>query len=141
MLSAFKALNKYTLFDEWSKDSPKYDKHKNDQIWLNNACEVDINYIIIVLKKAGNNFKFIEKYQIFRPLTHNIDNIKKVDVNHKYLFDENNYDTTFNYELFDKHNTIIIKSCTGTGKTTAIAKHVSRCMTENKKNEIIDNYK
>ena len=32
------------------------------------------------------------------------------------------------YETFDDHDTIIIKSCTGTGKTTAVAKHAAKCM-------------
>ena len=62
-----------------------------------------------------------------------MNNIQKHNVNNKYLFDEAKQETTFNYDLFLKHDTIIIKSCTGTGKTTAIAKHVSRCISENKK--------
>ena len=62
---------------------------------------------------------------------------KKVDVNNKYIFDETKEEETFNYNLFTKHNTIIIKSCTGTGKTTAIAKHVSRCISENKEIKLL----
>ena len=65
VLSAFKTLNKETIFDEWSKGSPKYDKYKNHKIWQDITCKFDINYIIILLNKAGNNFKLIENIRSF----------------------------------------------------------------------------
>ena len=49
------------------------------------------------------------------PLTDDLSKVRQVDVNNKYISD------TLNYELFEQHETIIMQSCTGTGKTSAMA--------------------
>ena len=54
-------------------------------------------------------------------------------MNHKYLYDKDFKETTFSYELFSNYNTIILKGCTGTGKTTAVATHIKKYMQQHKK--------
>ena len=49
---------------------------------------------------------------------------------HCYVYDENNKGKTFNYDLFRNHETIIINSSTGTGKTTTTSKHCRTYTTE-----------
>ena len=52
---------------------------------------------------------------------------KTKDINNKFLFTAGgDDDNMFSYEDFVSHDTIIIKSCTGTGKTTATANHYQR---------------
>ena len=52
---------------------------------------------------------------------------KTKSVNNKFLFTAGGDDANmFSYEDFVSHDTIIIKSCTGTGKTTATANHYKR---------------
>ncbi len=67
------------------------------------------------------------------------DKVKVID--NKFLYpeggDENNM---FAYEDFVRHDTIVIKSCTGTGKTTAIAMHYKR-LTDTAKRETDNQYK
>ncbi len=68
-----------------------------------------------------------------------LDNVEIID--NKLLYtecgDENNM---FTYEDFVRHDTIIIKSCTGTGKTTATAMHYKR-LTDAAKRETDNQYK
>jgi hypothetical protein len=39
----------------------------------------------------------------------------------------------YDYDIFEKYDTVIVKACCGTGKTTAVAEHVKKYMTENVK--------
>ena len=58
---------------------------------------------------------------------------KTKDIDNKFLFTAGGVDANmFSYEDFVNHDTIIIKSCTGTGKTTATANHYKR-LTETSK--------
>lgn len=132
--TALKHLNKFDIWDKWSAKSANYNKEKNISTWNNIKGIIDINYIITEINKTNqkkDKLEFIQKYKPFTPITCNISNIKKYDMNHKYLYDEQNKQGSFNYDLFKAHDTIIIKSCTGTGKTTATAKHCRQYMTEN----------
>jgi hypothetical protein len=54
----------------------------------------------------------------------------KLKFNSKYLVDDNDNEA-FNYKYFKDNETIIIKSTTGTGKTTATAKHIDKYLTSN----------
>ena len=58
---------------------------------------------------------------------------KTKTINNKFLFTAGgDDDNMFSFEDFMQHDTIIIKSCTGTGKTTATANHYKR-LTETSK--------
>ena len=58
-------------------------------------------------------------------------------MHHKHVFDEKAQASTLNYDTFVKHDTIIIKSCTGTGKTTAVARHAKRYIEQNPKTKLL----
>lgn len=58
-------------------------------------------------------------------------------MNNRYLYDETQKNKTLSYKMFKDYEAIIIKSCTGTGKTTAVSKHVEQYMKENPEMQII----
>jgi hypothetical protein len=91
-----------------------------------------------LLRQGGDKtVNFIAKYKIYNPITQNISNIEKLDMHHKHVFDEKAQASTLNYDTFVKHDTVIIKSCTGTGKTTAVARHAKRYIEQNPKTKLL----
>ena len=46
-------------------------------------------------------------------------------INNKYLYECKTPELNFTYDDYKNNNTVIIQSCTGTGKTTAVAEHCS----------------
>jgi len=107
-----KNLNKYEIWDEWSKKSvTKYNKEKNDENWNNVNCEFDEN-----LLKYFANIP-LTYYREYKPLTKAI---KEVNINSKYLSDSIKMD-----DLKNKKG-IIIQSCVGTGKSHFVAKYVKK---------------
>ena len=58
-------------------------------------------------------------------------------MNHRHVYDERATGKTFDYELFRRHSTVVLRSCTGTGKTTAVAKHMGRYMVEHPKARLL----
>ena len=128
-----KSLNKFEIWDNWSKKSKSYNYNKNINLWNANSGSIDINYLIYLINTENKtNYKFIEKYKIYNPLVNEI-NSNKIVMNNKYLFDKNYSESQFTYDIFKNYNTIIIKSCTGTGKTTSVANHISNYFLESKK--------
>ena len=134
IMGACKLLNKYDIFQEWCKQSPHYNKTKNMQLWNSLRPKVDINWWIRELNKKGENFELAQRYKPIK--THNVD-INTYKMNNKYLYDETQKNKTFNYKMFKDYETIIIKSCTGTGKTTAISKHVEQYMKDHPEMKIL----
>jgi hypothetical protein len=51
--------------------------------------------------------------------------------NQKYVYDSNCDSKQFKYKYFKGYDTIVLKSTTGTGKTSAVAQHVEKYMSEN----------
>lgn len=105
-----KGLDKYELWDTWSAKSPKYNKIKNDIFWANDIPKFDINILIkeIDAKIIPHTHKYIS-----------ITDIKNIDVseqNERYV----DLDKVINIGWLKK--CIIIKSDTGTGKTTTTFK-------------------
>lgn len=103
----FKGIDKYKIWDDWSKKSDSYNRFKNLNIWKNTKKIIfNINYLI-------NLTNTTDIYKQYIPLT-----IRQPDIifNNQFVSPE-----TDNID-FNQYNTIIIKSTTGTGKTTAIAK-------------------
>ena len=81
----------------------------------------DIQYLIKL-----TNFNL---FKIYTPI---IEQKKMKQMNNKYLYDKNNNNAKFTYDDFLKNQTIILESCTGTGKTTAVAEHTSNYLEDNK---------
>ena len=107
-----KGIDKFKIWDDWSKQSDKYNRFKNLNIWKNTKkIKFSINYLISI---SDCKDEFYKKYE---PLT-----IRQPDIkfNNKYV-SSNTDDVDF-----EKYKTIIIQSTTGTGKTTAISKKLKK---------------
>ena len=112
--AACKSLDCEDLWDEYNKKHPRYDNDKNVILW-NSANE---NY---------NCFQNLLRYTSFP-------NADKLIDYHKYqpiIKNEIKPDKTFNsqkvgYDYFEKDKNYILKSDTGTGKTTSFQKYIER---------------
>jgi hypothetical protein len=126
ILTICKNLNMYDIFDEWSKKSPKYDSANNAKIWNKNKGLIDVNYLIRILNDSGSKYNYIERYKKIEHITNDI-KIKTVNFNNMHIND--NY---FTFDHFKNYDTHIIKSTTGTGKTTQTAKHIKSYIDQSK---------
>ena len=120
------------LWEKWSKTSKIYNRNKNLNIWENIGANFDINLLVSELRDLGIDVQYFNRYKPYHPITKDISNITKFDMNHKYLYDRDNKKTIFNYDLITNYNTIILEGCTGTGKTTAVATHIKTYMQQHK---------
>ena len=132
--SVLKFHDMYDLWDEWSQQSEHYNKTKNDKQWEYNQGIMDINYLIwlqgdktVSPIQTQKVYEPIQKYKVYEPITVDTTNIKQV------TFDANYVSDGLDFKTFEDHDTIIIKSCTGTGKTTCIAKHAKQYMNKSTK--------
>ena len=106
------------VWNTWSEQAANYNQEKNEQIWNSSRGILDINYLVWVLRQAGSKRDFIAKWKPFNPATQDLTNVKQITFNKPFVSEG------LSEETFENYETIIIKSCTGTGKTTAIAKHM-----------------
>jgi hypothetical protein len=121
VLSVLKSLNKYDIFEEFSKKCPnKYHKERNLYFWNVNEGLIDINYLIHIINNLDKNSKPIELIQRYKPFENILclDKIKTLNINAEKLEIDN--------ELFDNYDTIIFESAPGTGKTTHTIKQLKR---------------
>ena len=136
-------LNEYNFLDEleiikiwkkWSKKQDGYNKINNAKIWDNLTANINFNYIINKYNKQQptkeTHLKLLESFKPLEPLK-TPENVKILNMNNKYLFDKTHTGEQFNEETFLNYETIIIKSTTGTGKTTATARHVENFLKDN----------
>ena len=71
-----------------------------------------------MLRKAGSEREFVAKWKPYRPVNQDLSNVKQITFNKPFV------SQGLSRETFENYETIIIKSGTGTGKTTAIAQHM-----------------
>ena len=122
-----KGLNKKEIWDKWSSTSDRYNQFKNNNMWRNaKKIKFDINYVVNVINQSrekDEKIKHIDTYKEFKPITKNIiaEKFNDYRVSNIYTFDD-----------FKKNKTVIIQSCTGTGKTTMVAKHFEKYISGNK---------
>ena len=117
-----KNMDKREIWEEWSKQSQKYDETGNNRVWAwEGFASMDVNYITSVLKLPR-----IHKFKQQKPITIKTNKIKKLVMDNKHVFDETYEGKQFKYKHFKDYQTIILKSDTGTGKTTAVAKHAKK---------------
>lgn len=118
-----------TIWDEWSKNQPNYNKSNNKKIWKTIKANINFNYIINkfneTIKGKKDKMKPLES---FKPMIEIKNDVKTIEMNNNYIFDEHYTDEQFNYNVFNEYETIIIKSTTGTGKTSNTAKHIKKYM-------------
>jgi CRISPR/Cas system-associated endonuclease/helicase Cas3 len=67
----------------------------------------------------------MESYKPYEPLTKTLDEFSVKEFNKQHVSDG------FLFKEFQENSTIIIESCTGTGKTTATAKYFKQLNDEN----------
>jgi hypothetical protein len=124
-----KGINSKKLWDEWSKNSTSYNKHKNNAIWRGiKDIKFNLNYLVKLVNDNLNEdkqFNPIETYKEFKQITqdYNAEYVNKQYVN-EFL----------TYEDLKNNKTIIIKSCTGSGKTTAINERITEYISKQKHN-------
>jgi len=124
ILTIFKNLNKFDIFDEWSKQSKKYNYNNNVQLWNSNAGNIDINFLVYLVNIENNsNNSSIQYIKPYEPILNDITHIKTITYNNKYVYDETFNKNQFDKDIFNNYATLIIKSTTGTGKTTSTAHH------------------
>jgi hypothetical protein len=118
VLTVLKNLNKYDIFEIFSKKGKNYDYETNLKLWNYNTGCIDINYLIIKINQEQLlNLPLIEKCKIL-PENTMYKNIKNISLNKKHLVIDD--------DIFDNFDTLIIKSDTGTGKTTHTGKQLER---------------
>lgn len=129
-LTVMKNLNKYDIFEEYSKKSnKKYDQKKNLDMWNANKGIYDINYLINVLNNKGHKIPYAnEKFQSIQHIcSERTDDLPDAKTfNKMYVSDGVGFDD------FNSSETLIIQSCTGTGKTTAVSQHTKQVFQDNK---------
>lgn len=119
--------NKLQIWDDWSKKGEKYNKINNLKIWKYINTKLDINFLCKLL-----DIKQIKKYKLINyDIKKENNNLEYIEYNNKYVFDSNHKETQYNYKLFNNFDTTILKSCPGSGKTTAVAEHVKKYMEAN----------
>lgn len=121
-----KCHDKFNIWDKWSKKSSSYDRNKNITMWNHNKGGIDINYLCSILK--------IDRIQKHKKINYDIsrnETIDYIEYNNNYVFDKSFEDNQYDYKTFEKYDTVILKACCGTGKTTAVASHVEQYMKEN----------
>ena len=110
-------MNKFEIWDNWSTCGLNYNRENNLYIWNHNKGCIDINYLVYLLNKDKNNddkIELIKTWKSYEPLEAKInENVKTVQMNDKYI--------NITDKQFKQNDIIILKSSTGTGKTTATA--------------------
>lgn len=118
VLTVLKNLNKFEIFDNFSKKSEKYNYENNLKLWNYNTGCIDINYLIIRLNQDQVlDLPLIEKCKTL-PENTIFKNIKNITIKKEHL--------EIDDDIFDSYDTLIIKSDTGTGKTTHTGKQLDR---------------
>ena len=103
-------LNKFVIWNDWSTMSRKYDYDQNMEIWNNIKPTYDINYLRYILK--------MEPVSRFKPYNILSKQLESKQINSKYI--------QLTKENLINSDTIIMKSCTGTGKTTTTAQAIKQ---------------
>jgi hypothetical protein len=114
--SALKSANLKDIWVEFSKKSSSYDCNNNNNMWDGVDPKIDLTYMTLLAQKENIKtslkiHKYCDKLNIFTAKPNEIVNDKYINLN---KFD------------FDEHPNLLIKSATGTGKTTATSKLVDR---------------
>ena len=119
VLNVLKNMNKFDLFDNWSKKSSNYCQ-TNNLILYNDTKNmfININYLIYIINiNTDYKLTYFKTTKIYESLTYNIN--KKLG-NDKFV------SNILTYQDFCNNDNIIIDSDTGTGKTFCISLFFNR---------------
>lgn len=118
-----------TVWKEWSKTQDNYNKKNNVKIWDSITSNINMNFVILQHNKNRDTTQLsILPLECFKPLMDTKTEIKTIEMKNKYIFDNEYKGEQFNFNIFEQHDTIIIKSTTGTGKTSNTANHIKKYM-------------
>ncbi len=111
---ACKALDKFDLWDEYNQKYDNYDYDKNERFW--ESADVSYNCMTNLLKHTSfpNALKMID-YHKYQPILQN-EIQPDIEVHSEKL----------GYDYFQKDINYIVKSDTGTGKTTSFQKYIEK---------------
>ena len=110
-----KAHNKQQIWDDWSKkNTGRFNYRKNCYLWKWCKPIYNINMLVYILrvKYKKEDINYIHYYKKYDPLTVNNFYHNKKEIDERFVSD------AFSYDDFLSHDIHIIKSTTGTGKTT-----------------------
>ncbi len=124
MTGILKQHDLHEVWSTWSRQGGQFDQAKNEQIWNSAPGISDISYLVWVLRRAGSSREFVSKWKPHHPITQDLSNVKQITFNKPFVSER------LSQETFENYETIIIKSCTGTGKTIAIAQHMENTATQ-----------
>lgn len=115
------------IWDEWSKNQTNYNKNQNMKIWKATTATINFNYIINKFNETVKNKKDkLKPFESFKPMINFKTDVKIIEINNNFIYEETYEKEQFNYKIFDEYETIIIKSTTGTGKTSNTSKHIKK---------------
>ena len=119
VLNVLKNINKFDLFDNWSKRSSNYCQTNNLNLYNNTKnMFININYLIYIINiNTDYKLTYFKTTKIYESLTYNIN--KKLG-NDKFV------SNILTYQDFCNNDNIIIDSDTGTGKTFCISLFFNR---------------
>jgi hypothetical protein len=138
----FELVEVMEVWDEWSKGCKKYNKVNNKRIWDTLTSKLNFNYLINSYNaKHNDKINLLESIKSFEPITRDINHIDKFEMNNKYIYDEKCTEKQLTKEVFNDYDTIIIKSTTGTGKTSNTAKFIHNYIVEASDKDIVEKYK
>lgn len=114
------------VWKKWSKKHDGYNKQNNLKIWDGITSNINMNFVLSQYNKKQpkeNQIELLGSFKLLEQLQ-KPENIPMITMNNKYIYDEHYKGEQFNKEIFNKYDTIIIRSTTGTGKTSNTARHV-----------------
>ncbi|KAJ4452707.1 hypothetical protein PAPYR_13056 [Paratrimastix pyriformis] len=111
--SSLKSADKFEIWDKWSRNSSKYDKIQNIDIWNSINPIVDINYLVNLVNDSLGK----KAFQLFNPF------VKYIPLKEELPCEKDNIDEHY-IDIPSGYATYIIESDQGTGKTTAVSKKV-----------------
>lgn len=118
-----KSLDKMDIWDEYSEkyDNGNYDRYKNMRFWKGLKTKISINYFCKLLNIPAMKYhKKVAEDELYNEIIYYEDSTRFV--NDKYV--------NVTYEDFIDHDTVIIESGTGTGKTTCVSKLIRKLKLE-----------
>ena len=117
--SFMKVLDKFELWNEMNKKSDKYDYNKNMQFW--NSLDSKYYGIVNPMLKVLKYHNFDIKNVMYKPNEQLIKNPFIVD----YEIKQEKLDSEFINEVIKQKKVTVIKSDTGTGKSTCMKKYIT----------------
>ena len=133
--TALKSVDAEKLWNNWSSTSEKYDAVENKEIYHFCNPILDINYLINVynIENPDDVIPLVKPTLRYKPITESEIFCKTIKLDEEAL-DKGKYLAIDNCELFlNNSKTLIIKSDTGTGKTTWSAQYIKQLSSQKKK--------